>query len=475
MNLKLLTKLVNTRKPAKQNAHTRGLIILLSVFAVFTANIAVLKAQDANSHKRVLSIKDKVVPIGTEYENSIKLLNNRFRVDSDVSEVTLVFFRDYGTAPIVLVRPDGSKIFLENDSGDDSFNWFETDTYDMIALKNPMPGPWQAVGSILPESRVMVIADITLIAEPIPEIVFSGEILKQTAFLENAGSKVDMTSFRDVVALSIDFVSTNNPDFPNFGLGSRSIARFEDNGLGFDELEGDGIFTGEFNLHVTRGEWQPIFTVRTPLFSREQVNDKVVLLPNPIKISHETEYNEEKDHQLLIDADPDFVNINSVLVDGTIRQPSGEVVRFSITEVSDTLKTIDILNTEFGIYKVNMTVFADSTTGRNLVLTVPEYSFVTQPPPIIIEPVEEVVAIPEPIALEIPEEESSPLMMVMLINLSLLIFGGLGLLLLVDKRNNPNNHLLKKMFDKLKSIKLINRKGDTGQKDKGKDTLQTNT
>ena len=423
-----------------------------------TSNAEIAQAANSVSTKR---IQDQVVPIGSEYHNSIRLLNNRFRIDSDIKEVTLVFFRQFGAPPIVLVKPDGSKLYLENDPGDDSYNWFETDTYDMIALKEPMPGPWQAVGEVLTGSRVMVIAEITLQAEPIPNVVFSGETLKQTAYLQNAGSKVDLTAFRDVVTLSVDFMSTNNPNYPNFGLGSRSVARFEDNGLGYDEVEADGVFTGQFDLQIVEGEWQPIFTLRTPLFSREQVNDRVVLLPNPIKLSHSVEYNEQKDHLLMIDADTDYVDLSSLVVDGTIRQPSGEVTRFSITEVTDSVKTVDIVNTEFGIYKININVYAQSKTGRNLVLTVPEYSFVTEAPPIIEEAVEELVLDPEldPANME-AVEESSPIMLVIVINLTLLIVGCLGFYLIVDKRNNPDNHAIKKLMAKLKQIKLRKKKVD---------------
>lgn len=418
----------------------------------------------------------KVVPIGTAYQNSIKLLNNRFRVDSDVSEVTLIFFREYGSAPVVLVRPDGSKLFLENDANDDSYEWYETDTYDMIALYNPMPGPWQAVGQILPESRVMVIAGITLNADPIPYVVFSGETLKQTALLENAGEQVDLSQFRDVVSLSIDFVSTNNPSYPNFGLGSRTVARFEDNGVGFDEEDGDGVFTGQFNLAITEGEWRPIFTVRTPLFSREQMNDNVVLLPNPVILSHTEKHNEDGDHLLTIDVNREHVQASSLLVDGTVRHPNGEVVRFSVTEVSDKPKLIEIINTDYGIYKINMTVFATTVSGRDIVLSVPEYSFVTEAPPIEVIPAdEEDVASDEIIeeALPPPEESMSTLTIVIIINVIILIFGVVGLVLLVDKRNKPNNHISLKLWRKLQQIDIKKIKLPSFKKSKPSDEPST--
>lgn len=433
--------------------------------------VSILLTLSANSFAQTSAeIKDHVVPIGSEYLNSIKLLNNRFRVDEDVKEVTLVFFREYGSAPVVLVRPDGSKLFLEGDADDDTYTWFETDTYDMIALTNPMPGPWQAVGSILPGSKVMVIADITLKAEPIPELVFSGETLKQTAILQNAGEKIDMTQFRDVVSLSIEFVSTNNPNYPNFGLGTQAVANFEDNGTDFDEQNADGIFTGQFDLTITEGEWQPIFTVRTPLFSRQQINEKVILRPIPIHVNHVVEYDEDKDHLLTIAADEKYVANSSLLIDGTVRHPSGERVRFSVTDISDDEKNIEIMNTEYGIYKVNMKIFAQTLSGRDLVLTVPEYSFVTEPPPIVIEPVvedESQEVLEEPVQIE--EDDSLPVMLIISINLTLLVVGGLVLFLIASKRSNPDNHITKRLIVKIRSIKFKKSKNAEEDTKTGKD------
>jgi hypothetical protein len=79
--------------------------------------------------------------LGSEYHNGIELLQNRFRIDFKVDEITMIFFREFGSAPIVLVRPDGSKIFQSSSDGENIF-WFDSSTYDMISIKNPMPGPW---------------------------------------------------------------------------------------------------------------------------------------------------------------------------------------------------------------------------------------------------------------------------------------------------------------------------------------------
>ena len=329
--------------------------------------------------------KSPITLLGSEYQNGIKLMQNRFRIDYTVDEITMVFFRKFGSAPIVLVKPDGTKIFQSQADGENLF-WFDTATYDMISLKNPTPGPWQAVGDIVPESRIMIISDISLHAEPLPWIIFAGEILKQTAYLTNRGKPIDYTAFRDVVELKIEFVSTNNPNFNNFGADTHLIATFEDNGKGMDERPLDGVFTGQFNLSIADGEWTPVFSVSTPMFSREQVDPVLVLLPNPIKISVDMDKTGDGYHRLKIDADRQYVDMSTLLLDGKVRFPNGDIQNFSITDMSANAREYAIVNYESGVYRIKLTAYGNTVDGREFILDVPEYSFLAEAPkPAVVE------------------------------------------------------------------------------------------
>lgn len=317
--------------------------------------------------------------LGSEYHNGIQLLQNRFRIDYKVDEITMVFFRKFGSAPIVLVRPDGSKIF-QAQAIDFDVDWYDSTTYDFIRMREPMPGPWQAVGQILPGSRVMVISDIELQAEELPSILFSGEILKQTAYLTNGGSPIDYAEFRDVVKLNMEFSSTNNPNFNNFGAQTQVIASFEDDGKGMDERPLDGTFTGQFNLSIPDGEWKPIFTVTTPMFTREMVSEPIILHDNPIKVDVNLDTSGKGYHTLLVDADRAKIDMNSLLVDGKIKYPNGDVQNFSITRVSDEVRTHEIVNYEYGIFRVKLTAYGNTISGRDFILDVPEFTFFAEEP-----------------------------------------------------------------------------------------------
>lgn len=317
--------------------------------------------------------------LGSEYHNSIELLQNRFRIDYNVEEITMVFFREFGSTPIVLVKPDGSKIFQATADGESIF-WFDTSTYDMISIKKPDIGPWQAVGDILPNSRVMVISELALHADKLPDVIFSGEILKQTAYLTNNGVPIDYNAFRDVVELTVSLSSTNNPNYNNFGADSEVIATFQDDGKGMDEVPLDGVFTGQFNLAVADGEWIPTFDVSTPMYSREQVDPELMLLPNPISIEVDIDDGTGGYHILNVDAEREHVDISTLLVDGKVRYPNGDIQNFSITDMSDDVRVHEIVHFDFGIYRVKLTVFGNTLDGREFILDVPEYSFLVEEP-----------------------------------------------------------------------------------------------
>jgi uncharacterized protein (TIGR03503 family) len=421
--------------------------------------------QDSELSEISQSSDSPLTQLGTDYHNGIELLQNRFRIDFEVDEITMIFFRDFGSAPVVLVQPDGSKLFQSSADGSSVF-WFDSSTYDMISIKNPMPGPWQAVGQISSDSRVMVISDLALHADPLPNIIFSGEILKQTAYLTNNGVPIDYTAFRDVVELTISLASTNNPNFNNFGANKEIIAFFEDNGKGMDEVPLDGVFTGQFNFAIADGEWVPTFTVATPMFTREQVDLNIMLLANPIKVTFDLNGGGEGYHKLKVDAQREYVDMSTLLIDGKVRFPNGDIQKFSITDMSSDVREYLIVNNDYGVYRVKLTAYGNTTQGREFILDVPEYSFLTEEPePVAVEPISVDPSLMDNATTQsvMPEQEillvdekmspSTLLLLIVGINLFLLIVGG-GLIWWLTLENKPDFKFMKRS-KKLVETKFI--------------------
>lgn len=378
--------------PLENGALIKQLVVIPMVL-LLTAFVCQAQQRAATTNPQGVSDTSPLVELGNDYYNGIKLLQNRFRIDYKVDEITMIFFREFGSTPVVLVRPDGSKIF-QMQADEHNIEWFDSQTYDMIKIKDPMPGPWQAVGQILPDSRVMVISDIQLETAPLPPIIFSGEIIKQTAYLTNGGQPIDYNEFRDVVQLTMEFKSTNNPNYNNFGAQTELIATFQDDGKGLDERPLDGTFTGQFNLRIASGEWTPIFTIVTPMFTRQKVGEDIRLLDNPISIDVELDEEGNGFHLLKVDADRETVDMASLLVDGKVRFPNGDVQNFSITDITDKIRTYEIVNFEYGVFRVKLTAYGNTVDGRDFILDVPEYTFVFEEP-LLETPLEDLSALPD--------------------------------------------------------------------------------
>jgi uncharacterized protein (TIGR03503 family) len=306
--------------------------------------------------------------------NQIPYFDNRFKIDALLEEITLLFYRRSGTPPIILVRPDGTKIKINN-LPKDKITWFDDRTFDMITIKNPMPGPWQAIGAILPESRIMVVTEVTIEVEPLPEVILSGETLKVEGRLFNGEQAIDDPLFRDVINLNVDFFSTNNSAYDNFGAEPIKIAQFRDDGRDLDEHANDGLFTGEFELDFAPGEWLPIYYVKMPMATRELRQKPIVLQKTPVIISIEAVKEEGKSHRAIFEIDPTFVDADSVLLQGKVIFPDRQVEPFSIMEGKGNSRIYEIAYTEPGIHRLQVNAFGKTINGREFRLVLPEFTF----------------------------------------------------------------------------------------------------
>ena len=310
--------------------------------------------------------------------NQVPYFDNRFRLDANLEEITLIFYRKSGSRPIILIRPDGSKIRV-NQFDRDKVQWFDDRTFDMIKIKSPMPGPWQAVGDILPNSQILVVSDVKIVVEPLPEIAFSGETLKVEGKLFNGEEAIDSPHFKKVVKLDVNFYSTNNSLYENFGADAIKVTSFRDDGRGLDEYANDNTFTGEFILNFAPGEWQPVYLVKLPMATRELRQSAILLQKTPVELSVVISEDSNIPHQLVLAIDPTYVDVDSLVFQGKFTFPDRQIEPFSIMESKGKSRTIAITNTEPGIYRINVSAFGKTIKGREFRLVVPEYTFNVKP------------------------------------------------------------------------------------------------
>ena len=306
--------------------------------------------------------------------NQIPYFDNRFRIDAMLDEITLLFYRKSGTPPIVLVRPDGSKLKINN-FPKDQVEWFDDRTFDMIKIKKPMPGPWQAIGDILPESQIMVVSEIRLAVEPLPAIMLSGETLKVTGQLFNGKLAIDNPLFRAVVELNVDFYSTNNSAYDNFGAEPIKLTSFRDDGHDLDEYANDNIFTGEFEVNFAPGEWLPIYLIKLPMASRKVNQKPIILHQAPITLTVDTVNDESEKHKVHFNIDPTHVDPDSIILQGKLTYPDKQELPFSVMEGKGKKRTEEFSYTEPGIHRIKVSAYGKTINGREFRLVLPEFTF----------------------------------------------------------------------------------------------------
>lgn len=360
--------------------------------------------------------------------NQIPILNNRFRIDYEVKELTLVFFRTPGSPAVVLVKPDGSKIYSTTATANNMY-WYSDKTYDLIRLKEPMPGPWQAVGKVLPESRIMVLTDINIKVDPLPKDLMLGEQLKVTATLVNGDKPIQTKDFRDLLQLKVLLLSTQKEGMANAHDTVFELATLDDDGNNFDERPRDAVFTGEFRFAMKAGEWMPKYTIKTPLYTRELIQDPIVVSEAPLAFEFVEGKGEQK-HLLKYTITKGVIDPGSVMVQGRVIYPSGDVQTFTLAEAKDSVRQLDIGNVGNGNYRVEHVVYGKTTSGRDFVLNLTDQVLrivaKAEPEPAAAEvKATDTAKAPEKPAEPVPEPEPEfPLIWVIVGNLFILLGGG---------------------------------------------------
>lgn len=312
-------------------------------------------------------------------DNQLPLLGDRFRIDDHIDEITMVFFRDPQSRPVVLILPDGSKWYSSRHP--DAVQWETGPRFDQVRIESPMRGPWQVSGELRSESRLMVISDLKFHAEPLPELVFQGENLAVTGTFSEAGSPIEQRDFRNAIEMDMHLVSTNQEQYENFGINPRHVGSFVDDGRDRDARARDGVFTGDIAFNVPSGEYIPSYHARTPLYQRTFEQAPIMVAELPLDIDVQIAAQEGRAHRLEFAIDKDYFDPDDIVIRGDVEFPNGEIQRLDIrTGEGDSLHQ-RIPNYVYGSFKVQVRLYGTSLQDqREIEAQVATYEFIARPP-----------------------------------------------------------------------------------------------
>ncbi|EJG0619023.1 TIGR03503 family protein [Vibrio parahaemolyticus] len=311
-------------------------------------------------------------------ESAMSLLDNRFRVDPTIEQITFLVYREQSSQPVVLVRPDGKKYYAWGSY--DNVRWYQEPSLDIISVDNPMPGPWQAVGKVTPKNNIRLISHLKLSTDVFPNRLYNGEALKFTARLTSDDKPLVLRDFLDRVNLRVTFTKfVENEDelIKEARPVPMIIGEFSDDGRGLDEQVGDGVFTVQLPIEVEPGKYRARITSGNGVFLRAQ--EQVILVyPNPVSRTFIQSRSPEKPHQLVVSGEQGMIAPGSIAVNVEQNAPDG-FITYSQGQVSqDGMKTTLNLDNdpELGKYSWRGEIFAtDFATQRALVFPIQEQTF----------------------------------------------------------------------------------------------------
>ncbi|HBC3927985.1 TPA: TIGR03503 family protein [Vibrio parahaemolyticus] len=311
-------------------------------------------------------------------ESAMSLLDNRFRVDPTIEQITFLVYREQSSQPVVLVRPDGKKYYAWGSY--DNVRWYQEPSLDIISVDNPMPGPWQAVGKVTPKNNIRLISHLKLSTDVFPNRLYNGEALKFTARLTSDDKPLVLRDFLDRVNLRVTFTKfVENEDelIKEARPVPMIIGEFSDDGRSLDEQAGDGVFTVQLPIEVEPGKYRARITSGNGVFLRAQ--EQVTLVyPNPVSRTFIQSRSPEKPHQLVVSGEQGMIAPGSIAVNVEQNAPDG-FITYSQGQVSqDGMKTTLNLDNdpELGKYSWRGEIFAtDFATQRALVFPIQEQTF----------------------------------------------------------------------------------------------------
>ncbi len=368
--------------------------------------------------------------------SDIPLLDNRFRIDYGVKEITFIVTRKPGTPSVILVRPDGSKLYVGKVTPPD-VGWLALKDQDLITIRDPMPGPWQAIGEVDPDNRVRLLSNIRLETDQLPTQLYQGERVKLKSWLLIDDAPPKAGYYLTDLGMTVRLQRFNDAKQEGEPIVDEVLGHYRDDGKGLDEVPGDGIMTAEAVLDVAAGKYRAMYSTGNQVFSRARYQD-VLIYPLPVNYTLAPP-SQEFGAKLSFLIDADELDPASVVIEGKATNTVGASMAFNAVATEPRIEVDLSAIKEVGQYEVTATLFGTTRLGREIQVTLPVKSFNIFPvlaaePSAASAASETSAAVPNQVKFE--EKQSSGWLLWLLggVGILLVLLGGVGFILLQKRR-----------------------------------------
>ena len=316
---------------------------LLDKLALSTDGMSEVAKSADELLKIFLRVFDQAAP--TE---QVPLTENTFLVDSSIEEFTALIFRS-SDEPTQLVSPDQSR--YQFDKEDRDVNWYKTDRYDLITVKQPLEGEWQVLADLDPDSRVSIVSNLKLLVKPLPTNLFVDETARLSLLLQDAKQNITDPDFLGL--LDIDSLVTHRDSSREWP------ERLSDGGPPHN-----GIYSTNLNMFAEEGRYNVAVVVDGKSFQRKFNHAIAVRVPFEVWLEELVLAGQEK--QLVkVRAHSQLVVHENTRVVARIKDPKGRsAIKPLQLNASDEWELL-LEPEQEGVYQVRLRISGEDRDGTS--------------------------------------------------------------------------------------------------------------
>lgn len=198
-----------------------------------------------------LRLFEKAVPVQT-----LPLANNVFEVDEQIKDMTLLVFRKPEDPPLQIETPQQQR--WNREQHPDPVIWHAEQNYDLVTVESPAAGKWQLQTREDPDNRVMILTNLSLHTDPLPDQLLAHEQLLVRAWLNDGEQRIADAQFLELVDMRLQAVMDQQPGPPV----ELALNATPEPGI-YQRAVRNAFAEGQYTLHIRAS---------APTFERERVH-----------------------------------------------------------------------------------------------------------------------------------------------------------------------------------------------------------
>jgi len=283
--------------------------------------------------------------------DTVPLVDNQFKIDSSVKEMTLLIFRREGSKMTELLLPNQSRIKLK--SIPNNVRWHIEGNYDLITIDKPLPGQWQIDADIDPDNRVMVVTDLKLKTTDLPNNILIGETFDFDVSLTEKNKLIERQDFLKLVDAQLKEES--------------EIADPIERRMNAEQKK--GIYRTHVGENFKAGRNDVVITMTSPTFERQR-RQSINVVETPFEINVEQLKDQAtRTHRLTIRPDEDLISTDKLSIAAMLTAEDGSEWSYDVMKVTDNEWQLTLADLQVSEkYTVALQIRAETVKGRSLFL-----------------------------------------------------------------------------------------------------------